>query len=231
MDDRHVLLSRLDSHSSRRLSASFPSGMPSQVCAPPGGVHGLAISLVFAQRPAPQIKKGSPLGRHVPLHGRRLEDDLKQRHVAVRARTLQLTAGRRQFLPFPPLFPLTPKEAYVNFSGYRRSRGWIPLVLFLFASMPARRAAMIGVIGAWLFLPNIINYYMGSNNLAFNKITATSMGVLIAALLFDAPRLLSFRPRWIDPADAYLVRVPYHYLHQHRQRALRRLARSPRCKR
>jgi hypothetical protein len=31
--------------------------------------------------------------------------------------------------------------------------GWIPCVIVVFATLPTRQAAAIGVIGAWLLLP------------------------------------------------------------------------------
>ena len=74
--------------------------------------------------------------------------------------------------------------------------GWIPAVLVMFAMLPARLAAVIGIIGAWLILPPYTMQIMGLPD--YNKNTAATVGILIGALLFDSGRVLSFRPRWFD---------------------------------
>ena len=74
--------------------------------------------------------------------------------------------------------------------------GW-PLVLAaLFLMMPARRAVISGLIVAWLFLPVAEYEFKGIPE--YNKMTATSLSLFIATLLFEPNRVLAFRPKWID---------------------------------
>src|SRR3954454_21379896 len=74
--------------------------------------------------------------------------------------------------------------------------GWIPVVLFLFAILPPRRAVITAFLIAWLFLP-MAGYKVRALP-DYTKMTATVFGVLMAAAIFDTDRLLSFRPRWVD---------------------------------
>jgi hypothetical protein len=74
--------------------------------------------------------------------------------------------------------------------------GWIPVTVILFAIFPPRRAVLISFIGAWLFLP------MAQYDLPlipnYGKMTATCVGTLLGAVIFDSARVFSFRPRWLD---------------------------------
>jgi tetratricopeptide (TPR) repeat protein len=74
--------------------------------------------------------------------------------------------------------------------------GWIPLVLALFALLPARRAVVAGSIAAWLLLPPIGIDFPGFPN--YTKATAATVGVLLGTFLFEPNRLLCFRLRWFD---------------------------------
>src|SRR5438067_1065195 len=74
--------------------------------------------------------------------------------------------------------------------------GWIPFVLFLFMILPPRRAVITAFLAAWLFLPMAGYSIHGLPD--YTKMSATAMGVVMAAAIFDADRLLSFRPRWVD---------------------------------
>jgi len=74
--------------------------------------------------------------------------------------------------------------------------GWIPIVMTLFALLPARRAVIASFLFAWLFLP--IASYEIKFFPDYNKMSATFVGVLAAALVFDPARVLQFRPKWID---------------------------------
>jgi hypothetical protein len=69
--------------------------------------------------------------------------------------------------------------------------GWVPLALVLFATLPRARAALAGVILATLFLP------MASITIAglpdYDKSNATSLGLLLAVVVFDHGRLARFR--------------------------------------
>lgn len=74
--------------------------------------------------------------------------------------------------------------------------GWAPVVLSLFSVLPSRRAVLIGYLLAWLFLP--MAGVGAGGALDYNKMTATSLGVLAGMLLLDTKRLFTFRPGWID---------------------------------
>ena len=74
--------------------------------------------------------------------------------------------------------------------------GWIPVVVVLFSLLPARKAVITAYLCAWLFLP-IAGYELpGFTN--YNKITATTVGVLLGILIYDADRLRKFQVSWMD---------------------------------
>ena len=74
--------------------------------------------------------------------------------------------------------------------------GWIPFTLLLFLVMPPKRAVVWCFFLAWLFLP-MAGYKI--NRLPdYTKMSASSAGVLLGAVLFDQGRLMRFRPRLID---------------------------------
>ena len=73
---------------------------------------------------------------------------------------------------------------------------WIVLVCAAFVFLPARQAVIVGFLSGWLFLP-VLNYPI-AHLPDYSKITVTCLGILFGILLFDARRVLSFRPRWFD---------------------------------
>jgi hypothetical protein len=73
---------------------------------------------------------------------------------------------------------------------------WIPIMLVLFAVLPPRRAVIVSFLGAWLFLPNMS--YPVPMLPDYTKMSATCAGVFIATMIYDAKRLLRFKPSWID---------------------------------
>ncbi|HEY4329275.1 MAG TPA: O-antigen ligase domain-containing protein [Phycisphaerae bacterium] len=75
--------------------------------------------------------------------------------------------------------------------------GWIPVVLLLFSVIPARRAVIAAFLTAWLFLP-MAAFKLAPGIPHYDKMNATCLGVLLASLVFDTRRFLSFRPIWID---------------------------------
>lgn len=85
--------------------------------------------------------------------------------------------------------------------------GWIPVILILFALLPARRAAIASFLLAWMFLPAVEFEVPGLPN--YSKVTATSLGVLLGTLLFDFRRLLAFRPHWLDIPMLLWCLCPY----------------------
>jgi hypothetical protein len=73
---------------------------------------------------------------------------------------------------------------------------WAPVVLALFVLQPARRAAVVGSVAAWLILPPIGLDVSGLP--PYTKATAATAGILAGTLIFEFNRLLAFRLRWFD---------------------------------
>ncbi|MEM8737019.1 MAG: O-antigen ligase domain-containing protein [Planctomycetota bacterium] len=75
--------------------------------------------------------------------------------------------------------------------------GMVPVVLVLFLFLPPRRAVLVSMIGAWLFLPQLaISMQLVPD---YTKMTATCYGIILGALLLDPEsRVLKFKPLWID---------------------------------
>ncbi|MBB6430444.1 O-antigen ligase family protein [Algisphaera agarilytica] len=86
--------------------------------------------------------------------------------------------------------------------------GWVPLVLVMFLIMPARRAVVVALIGSWLFLPQLA--YSVPLMPDFTKVTATSYGIILGALILDPKsRVLNFKPMLIDIPMAVWVISPF----------------------
>jgi hypothetical protein len=82
--------------------------------------------------------------------------------------------------------------------------GCIPAILVLFAIVPPRTAVAVAFIGGILLLPM---YELEVKFVPqFNKITATSIGVMIGIGVFDAGRFVAYRFRVIDlPIIAWCI--------------------------
>jgi hypothetical protein len=83
---------------------------------------------------------------------------------------------------------------------------FIPLAVYLFSKMPARKALIVGALGATMFLP------MGEiqiPTIPFGKVEATSIGLLIAALLMEPGPVFALRPRLVDLPMVLLCFTPY----------------------
>ena len=74
--------------------------------------------------------------------------------------------------------------------------GWPVVAPFLFLVMRPRRAVIVSILVAWLFLPVAGFKFAGMP--AYTKITATALGALVGAMVFDGHRLIAFRPTWAD---------------------------------
>ena len=85
--------------------------------------------------------------------------------------------------------------------------GWIPLALALFYFLPPRRAALIGFLFAWMFLP--IAGYPIQGLPDYTKALATSGGLLLAIAIFDFRRLISLRFRWVDAPILLFCLFPF----------------------
>jgi hypothetical protein len=86
--------------------------------------------------------------------------------------------------------------------------GWLPVLFAIFAIVRGHRAVAAAFLIAWLFLPMWGYPLKGFPD--YTKVSATTVGVFIAAILFDSGRLTRFRPRWFDlPMVAWcLVPIP-----------------------
>jgi hypothetical protein len=78
--------------------------------------------------------------------------------------------------------------------------GWPVVVLVLFAVLPARRAVIVSMLGAWLFLPIAGYAFPGFPDIT--KMSVTCVSVFIGTLLFDPTRLS--RIRW-SPVDLVML--------------------------
>ena len=74
--------------------------------------------------------------------------------------------------------------------------GWIPLVLLMFACMPPRRAAILGFLLGWMFLPNYTYDLSGVPD--YTKTTAATLAVFLGAIIFDGKTLAAVRPSLAD---------------------------------
>jgi hypothetical protein len=74
--------------------------------------------------------------------------------------------------------------------------GWIPISLLFFLCFSPHRAVIASVIGAWLLLPPAYIPIAGLPD--YNKLIATTLGVILGTLIFQPDRLLRFRLRWFD---------------------------------
>ncbi len=74
--------------------------------------------------------------------------------------------------------------------------GWIPAVLMLFALLPPRRAVIAAFVLGWLFMP-MAGYKIGGLP-DYDKLTATSYGVLLGIIIFDMGRLMRYRLSVVD---------------------------------
>ena len=74
--------------------------------------------------------------------------------------------------------------------------GFIPVVCYLFVRFPAQRAVIISFVAAWLFFPQAS--YPIPLLPPYTKISAACYGILLGTLIYDTPRLTSFKPGWLD---------------------------------
>jgi len=74
--------------------------------------------------------------------------------------------------------------------------GWIPIVLHLFSTRKSQDAVLITFLCAWLFLPNAEYHFSGLPE--YNKISATCIGILGGAWLFDRKRFSVIPLSYLD---------------------------------
>jgi len=85
--------------------------------------------------------------------------------------------------------------------------GWIVVVLALFMVLRPLRAVIYSFVLGWLFLPQAGLALPAVPDLT--KITATSFGALLGAVIFDFGRVLRFRPSLVDAPMAAWCLVPF----------------------
>jgi hypothetical protein len=73
---------------------------------------------------------------------------------------------------------------------------WIPVIFVTFSKLPARRATVVALLTAWLFLPQATFELPGLPD--YKRTTATSIGILLALIAFAPDRLRALRLRWFD---------------------------------
>ncbi len=84
---------------------------------------------------------------------------------------------------------------------------WIPAVLYLFTRFPPQRAVVISFLVGWLYLPVITFPLPGIPDIT--KMNATCYGILLATAIFDAGRITSFKPGWLDLPMLVWCLCPY----------------------
>ncbi|QDU70711.1 O-antigen ligase domain-containing protein [Mucisphaera calidilacus] len=73
---------------------------------------------------------------------------------------------------------------------------WLPVVLAMFLVLRPRQAVVWSILIGWLMLPMTGFTLPGLPD--YTKMSATCLGILLGAALFDPNTLLRFRPRWAD---------------------------------
>lgn len=73
---------------------------------------------------------------------------------------------------------------------------WVPIVLYMFSRLPARKAVVLSFMVAWLFLPQAAVQIAGLPD--YTKASATCYGILLATFIFDVGRFQSFKFGWLD---------------------------------
>lgn len=83
---------------------------------------------------------------------------------------------------------------------------WLPIVMLMFRDLRGHRAMSVGYVVAWLFLPTLEIPFRGVPD--YDKLSATSLGIGIASLLFDSNLWLRFKPRIWDLSLIVLILWP-----------------------
>ena len=87
--------------------------------------------------------------------------------------------------------------------------GWIPVVLLVFSQLPPRKAVILLFMLGWMFLPSGEGAIFKIQGIPeYTKSSATCLGILAAALLFDAPALGRLRWHWADLPMALFCASP-----------------------
>jgi tetratricopeptide (TPR) repeat protein len=94
----------------------------------------------------------------------------------------------------------------MNYFGAAVLLLWLPILVMVFQVLPPKKAVAFSFVTAWLFLPNGGFGLPGLPD--YTKMTATVVGVLLCAIVFDLGRVMSVRFRWYDlPMATWCVGV------------------------
>lgn len=74
---------------------------------------------------------------------------------------------------------------------------WIPIVFLLFKRFPPQKAVIISLIVAWLFLPQGVKFSLPLIP-DYDRLSATSYGILLATFFNDVRRFQAFKFGWLD---------------------------------
>ncbi len=78
--------------------------------------------------------------------------------------------------------------------------GWLPVVLVIFRDWKGHRALVVAYVTAWLFLPSSGIEFAGLPD--YTKVSATSLGMMLAVWLSEPRRIMRFR---LHPADLLMI--------------------------
>lgn len=73
---------------------------------------------------------------------------------------------------------------------------WVPAILVMFSRLKPRKAAAAAFVASWMFLPVVAYKIEGLPD--YTKMTATCVGILLGALIYDRKTLLGFRFKVVD---------------------------------
>lgn len=84
--------------------------------------------------------------------------------------------------------------------------GWPLVLVLLFLVLPPRQAVIVGMLGAWLFLPMASYELPGIPNVS--KMTITCLSVFVCSVIFDPTRFSKMVGSWVDIALIVWILVP-----------------------
>lgn len=94
----------------------------------------------------------------------------------------------------------------MNFTVPLAIYGWPLVVLGLFLVLPTRRAIIVAMLAAWLFLPMAGYQFSGLPDI--DKMSVTCLSLFVAVIVFDGARFLRLRWCWLDLAALVWVTAP-----------------------
>ena len=74
---------------------------------------------------------------------------------------------------------------------------WLPIILYLFAKFPPRKAVIMAFLGGLLFLPRRAGFALPLIP-DYGGMVATCYGIFIGILIYDAQIFSKFKLKWID---------------------------------